>query len=600
MGVARRTLTILTVLAALLGVNARVAGASITVPAGTPTTFTGSGAPGAANALAGFEAASGGADNGVTAGEQGSGFRHVTWDGVALDGSAPDSTVITSGHVAAVARDRLQPWGIELGPPGNQQGPEIAVANDGFQSVNGSVAGRFTPFSAPNVWAPFNSVTADMQIVAPAAQTVTPAPALTRGLGIVFLNVRSANTTEIQYYNDEALLGQVFAPAGSTSFAGLLFPGPVVTRVVVTLGNAEIFGFDGSTVTSGPADSGTTNLVAADDVVLAEPGPARPPVAATAGVPLAPVLDTFTDTDPSSIPGDFTATIDWGDGTRSAGTIASGPGGTFVVTGSHAYSEAGNYTAEVTVADFATPSTSPPEPTEQTSDTLIQVAPRDSATTVSCSPSRVAVSAATICTATVSDADAGGGIAPTGTVAFSSPTAGASFADDAGCVLGSIGVPGVSACQVAFIPNQFPPRQARLAAAYSGDAAHGSSAATAIVGVRAQRCTLRPLSKRLVHHPPGLAVIVTCDARANVLIAGKAAAGHGGHKQARFSFGTIKALVTPGRPTVLVVRASSAARAALRAAKLRHQRVTVKLILTASSHATRTTTTTRVSSVRLY
>jgi hypothetical protein len=585
-GVTGRALATLIVLVAGLGASATVAEASITVPAGTPATFTGAGAS-AASALASFEGAAGGADNGTATGEQGSGFRHITWDGIALDGSDPGSTVIKSGHVVALAPGRLQPWGVELGA-------QVAVAGDGFQSVNAGVAGRFTPFSAPDIWAPFNSDTTGLQIVAPGPSAGTPSPALTRGLGIVFLNVRSASTTEIQYYNDDALLGSVFAPVGSTSFAGLLFGGAVVTRVVVTLGNAEIFSFDGSTVTPGSADSGATNLVAADDVVLAEPGPARPAVGATAGVPVTPVLDTFSDTDPSTTPASYAATIDWGDGIESPGQVASGPGGTFVVTGSHTYPAAGSYTAEVTVDDFAAAES------EQTSDTVIQVAARPSTTTVACSPSPVAVTADTTCTAIVADAGPGGAVVPTGRVTFSSPTPGATFDADGGCVLGPIANPGESACQVDLIPGEFPPGQARVLAAYGGDGAHIASAGTAIIGVRAERCTMRALARKLLRHPPGFAVIVNCDARANVVITAKAvAARRGKHKQVRFAFGTLRVAVSPGRPTVLVIKPSAAAKATLKGVKQHHQRITLKLTLTASSHASRTTTTTQVSSVRV-
>jgi hypothetical protein len=560
------------------GAAAPEALASITVPTGTPATFTGSGTSGTKNAMSSFEAATGGRDNGTAAGEQAGGYRHLTWDTLAVDGSDPGSTVIEPGHVVEVSSTGLEPWGIE-------PGPEIAVANDGFSSVNSHAS--FTPFSAPNVWAPFNSTTADFQIVVPAAPGSTPVPAQTRGLGIVFLDADSS--TQIQYYDGDVLLGQVSAPTGSaTSFAGLLFSEPLVTRVAVTLGSAEIFSFDGTSASPG----GTSGLVAGDDIVLSEPAQAA--AAASAGVPVTATLDTFSDTDPSSTPSDFTATIDWGDGSRSAGTIASGAGGTFVVTGSHTYAQSGDYDAEVTVSDYGSP------PSEQTSGTEFVVAARSSVTTLTCSPAPVAVSASTACTAFVYDVGAGNTIAPTGTVAFSSPTPGASFDQDAGCVLGSIGMPGVSACQVNFIPQQFPPGQAKIVAAYGGDGAHAASGATAIIGVKAQRCTLKALKKRLVQHPVGLALLVTCDARANVAISAAAvAAANRGHFRFSFAFGALKATVAPGRPTVLVIRAAPAARADVRAAKLRHQRLSVKLTLTAASHATHTTTTTRVSAVRL-
>ncbi|MGA8721088.1 MAG: hypothetical protein WB557_24005, partial [Solirubrobacteraceae bacterium] len=191
--------------------------------------------------LAGFTTAARGADNGTAIGEQSSGFRHVTWIGIAADGSDPGSTVIARGHVAALSRGRLQPWGLELGS-------DVAVANDGFTSVNPSASGLSgTPIS----WAPFNAFTADLQVVAPTTQTGTPVAAQTRGLGVTFLNVKAASTTGIQYFDGDIPLGQVFAMTGNTSFAGMLFPDAVVTRVVITLGSAEIFSFDGSQAMQG-------------------------------------------------------------------------------------------------------------------------------------------------------------------------------------------------------------------------------------------------------------------------------------------------------------------------------------------------------------
>jgi hypothetical protein len=541
--------------------------------AGQATTFTGSGAS-TASAMTAFEAAVGGADNGTTAGEQGGGYRHATWDQIALDGTDPGSSTIEPGHVTIPARNRLEPWGLELGP-------EIAVANDGFHSVGSSV--RFTPFSSPNVWGPFNSTTAEFDLVAPGAQGTAATPSQTRGLGIVFLNAGAS--TEIDYYNGDNLLGSVSAPTSSTtSFAGLLFPDPAVTRVVVMLGGGEIFGWDGSNVSPGGA-----NPVAGDDIVLAEPGPK---LQATAGVAASQVLDTFTESDPNAY---VSAAIDWGDGTQTAGTIVPAAGGAMAVTGAHAYAQAGTYAAVVTVDDSSAPPTN-----EQRSNAVIQVAPRATTTNVTCSPSPVAVTASTLCTATVSDAGAGGPVTPTGTVAVSSPTAGAAFADDSGCILGATFTPGVAICEVQFTPTQLPPTQARIDAAYGGDDAHTGSGASAIIAVRAQRCTLKALSAKLGRHPAVLGVLATCDARANVTITVKAvAARKGKHRAFTLQFGSVRASIGAGRPTVLEIKPPAGAVADLRAAQRRHQRVSLKLTLTASSHATRTTTTTRVSALRI-
>ena len=240
----RRGIWGLVAVLAALGVSAPAAQASLSVPGATALPpVTGTGASGAANALASFETDIGGPDNGTTAGEHGNGFRHLSWDTLAVDGSDPTSRTIESGHVVGLGSGRLEPWGIE-------QGAGVAVANDGFKSANGSIG--FTPFTLQNVWAPYNSNTVEFDVVAPAAAGAVPVPAQTRGLGVVFLNV-TTDGTRIQYYNGDIPLGQVSAmptPAGpgDPSFAGLLFQGAVVTRVVITLGTAQIFAFDGSTV----------------------------------------------------------------------------------------------------------------------------------------------------------------------------------------------------------------------------------------------------------------------------------------------------------------------------------------------------------------
>ncbi len=554
-------------IAVALGCAAPAAQASLGVPTGGPATTYPS--------LAAFEAAAGGADNGTTPGEQGAGFRHVNWDAIRVDGSDPGSTVIKPGHVVAPAANRLEPWGLALGP-------EIAVANDGFHSVNSNA--NFTPFSAPNVWGPFNSTTptptAEFDIVAPADPGTTPTDAQTRGLGIVFLG--SSGSTQIDYYNGDILLDSVTAPAGATSFAGLLFPDPVVTRVVVQLGGAEIFAFDGSTVTPGGP-----NPVAGDDVALSEPAPARGALATTAGLPLTAPLDAFTESNPNASP---QAVIDWGDGTSSAGTITPGAGGTFLVAGNHAYAHTGSYVAQVTVDDASGP--------RQAREVDISVGPRATTTAVSCSPASAAVSASTTCTATISDAVGGRAIAPAGVVSFTSPTPAASFPQSGACLLGPTSVAGVSSCGVQFTPGQLPPGQARITAAYPGDDEHTASTGSTAIGVHAQRCTLRPLTRRL--RAVGVGVLVTCDARASVEIDVEARVARKGRLRAfKLRFGSLRSSVTAGRPTVLVVTPGTGVLPALRAALHRHQRISLKLTLTASSHSTTRTTTTRASALRL-
>jgi hypothetical protein len=61
---------------------------------------------------------------------------------------------------------------------------------------------------------------------------------------------------------------------------------------------------------------------------------------------------TFTDDNSFATKADFSATINWGDGTTTAGTISGGPGpGPYTVSGSHTYSTTGTFTITTTITD---------------------------------------------------------------------------------------------------------------------------------------------------------------------------------------------------------------------------------------------------------
>ncbi|MFO0970034.1 MAG: IPT/TIG domain-containing protein, partial [Gemmataceae bacterium] len=63
-------------------------------------------------------------------------------------------------------------------------------------------------------------------------------------------------------------------------------------------------------------------------------------------------LATFTDDNPDSVAGDFSASIDWGDGSDpDEGTITQQEDGSYVVTGTHTYAGPGDYEASVFTSD---------------------------------------------------------------------------------------------------------------------------------------------------------------------------------------------------------------------------------------------------------
>jgi hypothetical protein len=70
------------------------------------------------------------------------------------------------------------------------------------------------------------------------------------------------------------------------------------------------------------------------------------PVNGVEGASFSGPVATFVDADPNGVASDFSATINWGDQTSSAGTIAANGSGGFSVSGTHVFTEEG---ARVTV-----------------------------------------------------------------------------------------------------------------------------------------------------------------------------------------------------------------------------------------------------------
>jgi PKD repeat protein len=93
--------------------------------------------------------------------------------------------------------------------------------------------------------------------------------------------------------------------------------------------------------TGATATSSTSTSVA--DASLTVTGA---PVTAVEGASFSGAVASFIDADPNGVASDFSATINWGDQTSSAGTIATNGSGGFSVTGTHVFAEEG---ARVTV-----------------------------------------------------------------------------------------------------------------------------------------------------------------------------------------------------------------------------------------------------------
>lgn len=85
---------------------------------------------------------------------------------------------------------------------------------------------------------------------------------------------------------------------------------------------------------------------AVSDAALSATGVA---VSAAPGQSFTATVARVVDANPEGVASDDTATITWGDGSTSAGTLAAASGGGFNVSGSHSYRSAGTYSVSVSV-----------------------------------------------------------------------------------------------------------------------------------------------------------------------------------------------------------------------------------------------------------
>ena len=113
-------------------------------------------------------------------------------------------------------------------------------------------------------------------------------------------------------------------------------------------------------VASTPGFGDTAGLAVIGELTVAQDPPITgkgTSVSATEGKSFSGTVATFSDADSTATASQYSATITWGDGTTSSGSI-SGSLGQFTVNGSHTYAEEGSRTITVTITDADTTSNS--------------------------------------------------------------------------------------------------------------------------------------------------------------------------------------------------------------------------------------------------
>jgi hypothetical protein len=120
-----------------------------------------------------------------------------------------------------------------------------------------------------------------------------------------------------------------------------------------SVGGTHSYATQGSfTVTTTITDANDSTVVAKSSAQVADApiSATATTITATAGSSFTGVVATFTDGNPNATAAQFSATINWNDGTTSAGSISATSKG-FSVTGTHTYAAKGTYPVLVAIRD---------------------------------------------------------------------------------------------------------------------------------------------------------------------------------------------------------------------------------------------------------
>lgn len=248
-----------------IGIGATLAfaiAACTTTPEGrsdnAPVTISGAGD--IAAAVERYRGLLGGHDNGGAPGTQASGFRSLNWDKVPDELSAPHNLPADFFNGPAAPRAR----GVVLATPGTGLQVSARPGNPAniaprFGNVNPQYPRIFKTFSPERLFSPLGSNVVEMTFFVPGTTT----PAVVRGLGAVYTNVRDPHTAFEFFDTAGKSLGKFQVPAAKEglSFLGVAFPTPVVAHIRIEHGNAAL----------GPDDGGNVNVAVMDDYIYGEP-----------------------------------------------------------------------------------------------------------------------------------------------------------------------------------------------------------------------------------------------------------------------------------------------------------------------------------------
>jgi cyclophilin family peptidyl-prolyl cis-trans isomerase len=262
-----------------------------------------------------------------------------------------DGSANTTGTVATATGGGFQVSGSHTYTQAGKFSPLVTITSANPLSTPGSVF----PTATANITSPTATLTAQPVNVTGTAGTALTGVAVATFTDTV-ANPQLSNYTATINWGDGTAVDTTSATVTAGSTAGHFNVAGTHTYAaagkfspVVTITSSNTFSVPGSV-----AATATANIASATTTLTAQPVA----VTGTVGTALASApVATFTDTVANPQAANYTATIDWGDGSgldSSSAVITPLGGGKFQVTGSHTYATAGTFSPVVTITSSNT------------------------------------------------------------------------------------------------------------------------------------------------------------------------------------------------------------------------------------------------------
>jgi hypothetical protein len=243
------------------------------------------------------------------------------------------------------------------GPMGQGFPSPLNPANSGTGGTNSNGLANFLASSPP-----LSTKSGVSPLVTSPLTIYSTAPSLTEGISNSSILVATFNDSDGNAFSTQysAMINWGDGQSSAGAVSGGAAPAAPTRSSVTPVGLFQVNGShtyaeEGTytiTVTINDTDGATGTGTSTANVADAALSPGTSlSLDAAPGVPLTAIVANFKDADPGGTVSDYTATITWGDGHTSPGTIAANSQGGFAVTGTNTYAASGLYNFSVAIQD---------------------------------------------------------------------------------------------------------------------------------------------------------------------------------------------------------------------------------------------------------